>query len=155
MTLGDGIKCKTCFGCPRMVLCGPWRKNFFSFSKIEFGLGWPPPPPRFGESPDFLQDLFFCETFPNLFCRWKLLHLSSSIFVTTWTLSQGAATKAYKYSAFVMWVLFGQITYWGVRMRFGHFHHHLQQNSHQPYFLPSPSVFCNMVSTKDHQMGEA
>ena len=23
MALGDGTKCKTCFGCPRMVLCDP------------------------------------------------------------------------------------------------------------------------------------
>ena len=23
MVLGDETKCKTCFGCPRMVLCGP------------------------------------------------------------------------------------------------------------------------------------
>ena len=23
MALGDGTKCKTCFGCPGMVLCGP------------------------------------------------------------------------------------------------------------------------------------
>ena len=23
MALGDRTKCKTCFGCPRMVLCGP------------------------------------------------------------------------------------------------------------------------------------
>ena len=28
MTIVDGAKCKTCFGCPRMVLCGPW-KTFF------------------------------------------------------------------------------------------------------------------------------
>ena len=25
----DGTKCKTCFGCPWMVLCGPWKFFFF------------------------------------------------------------------------------------------------------------------------------
>ena len=33
MALGDGTKYKTYFGCPRMVLCGPWKELFFS--KIE------------------------------------------------------------------------------------------------------------------------
>ena len=43
------------------TVCGRWKKTFFS--KIEFGSGWPLPP-RFGESPHFLLDLF-CETFPH------------------------------------------------------------------------------------------
>ena len=30
--LGDGTKCKTCIGCPRMILCGPW-KPFFLLQK--------------------------------------------------------------------------------------------------------------------------
>ena len=46
MNLMDGTNCKTCFGCPRMVICGPWKTVFF-FSKIEFG-----------ESPDFSAFFF-------------------------------------------------------------------------------------------------
>ena len=34
MALGDGTMCKTCFECPRMVLCGPWKKLFFSSQKL-------------------------------------------------------------------------------------------------------------------------
>ena len=61
MALGDGTKCKTCFGSPRMVLCGPPSKTFSFFQKQS--LVRVDPPPWFGESPDFLLDLS-CETFP-------------------------------------------------------------------------------------------
>ena len=33
IALGDRTKCKTCFGCPRMVLCGPWKNLFFLLHK--------------------------------------------------------------------------------------------------------------------------
>ena len=49
--LGDGTKCKTCFGCTRMVPYSPWKKTFFSSSRIDFSFGWPLPPP-------FLRDFF-------------------------------------------------------------------------------------------------
>ena len=43
MALGDGTKCKTCFGCPRMVLCGPWKTFFSSFkNRVWFGVTLPP-----------------------------------------------------------------------------------------------------------------
>ena len=48
MNLMDGTKCKTCFGCPRMVLCGPWKKRFFK-NRVWLGVI----PPRFGKTPDF------------------------------------------------------------------------------------------------------
>ena len=73
INLMDGTKCKTCFGCPRIVLCGPWKTLF---SKIEFGSGWPPP--WFGESPDFLLDIF-CETFPKKIPEHFLLNLIATV----------------------------------------------------------------------------
>ena len=33
MASGDGTKCKTCFGGPRMALCGPWKRNLFFLFK--------------------------------------------------------------------------------------------------------------------------
>ena len=38
MALGDRTKCKTCFGCPRMVLCGPW-KTFWSNQGVQPRIG--------------------------------------------------------------------------------------------------------------------
>ena len=56
-------------------------KHFFSSSKMQFGSGWPPPPPRFGESPDFFV-FFFCETFPKnppqIF--WAFMHIASLLW---------------------------------------------------------------------------
>ena len=31
MALGGGIKCKICFGCLRMIICGPWKKRLLEF----------------------------------------------------------------------------------------------------------------------------
>ena len=31
-------KCKTCFGCPRMVLCGPWKNLIFFRNWVWFGV---------------------------------------------------------------------------------------------------------------------
>ena len=39
MALGDRTKCKTCFVCPRMVLCGP-RKDFFFKNQLHFHYCW-------------------------------------------------------------------------------------------------------------------
>ena len=36
-------KCKTCFGCPRMVLCVPWKTLIF-LQKLSLVRGDPPPP---------------------------------------------------------------------------------------------------------------
>ena len=56
------------------------------FSKIEFGLGCPPPSPQFGKSPHF--SAFFCETFPETmklivlkqgWCGW-----TTSPLLSTW-----------------------------------------------------------------------
>ena len=38
MALGDMTKCKTCFVCPRMVLCGPRKKLFFLQKSAAFSL---------------------------------------------------------------------------------------------------------------------
>ena len=39
MALGDRTKCKTCFGCPRMVLSPMWSlKNLFFKNRVWFGV---------------------------------------------------------------------------------------------------------------------
>ena len=43
MALGGRTKCKTCFGCPRMVLCVPWKTLIF-LQKLSLVRGDPPPP---------------------------------------------------------------------------------------------------------------
>ena len=64
MALGDRTKCKTCFECPRMVLCGPWKTIL---SKIEFGSGVTHPPGLVNHQTFYL--IFFVK--PSLSVKWE------------------------------------------------------------------------------------
>ena len=55
MILGDGTKCKTCSGCPGIVLCGRW--NFFLSI-------W------FGKRPEFWQH--FLAPFPKIYIKMNV-----------------------------------------------------------------------------------
>ena len=82
MTIVDGTECKTCFGCPRMVLRGPWTK-VFSW-QCEFGPGRPTP-----DSQTWFR--YLSKKWPVLHCWWagpceySILDSNSEFFVSTRT----------------------------------------------------------------------
>ena len=84
MALGDGTKCKTCFGCPRMVLCGPWKPFFFFKNIVWFGVT---PPPGLVNYHTFYL-IFFVK--PSLTkCTMRLQKTACSCYSYSWYKSCG------------------------------------------------------------------
>ena len=70
-------KCKTCFGCPRMILQAHW-KNTFSKKQFGFFITLGDPPPGFGKRPYFSRD-FFLEPFPKVNMGFSTLVITNKI----------------------------------------------------------------------------